>query len=74
MVIRLDPAAHGRVAGAAGCELAHDHRQEGVLKYRFIRADVAVRALGACDAALIEIVDRRRCTDGVVGRFTCGAA
>ena len=28
------------------------------MKYRFIRADVAVRALGAGDAALVAVVDR----------------
>ena len=35
------------------------------MRRHFKRADVAVQALGPGDAALVEIVDRRRRTDGV---------
>ena len=38
------------------------------MRRHFIRADVAVRALGSGDAALVEVVDRRRGADGVVRR------
>ena len=40
----------------------------------FKRADVAVRALGAGDAALVEVVDRRGVTGSIVRRVKRGAA
>ena len=35
------------------------------------RADIAVGALGARDAALVEIVDRRRSADHIVASVNC---